>query len=477
VHNAPLKKMADALATGSFVSRRSLYWLAWILLAASLLIPAPAGSFAGNAFGISAFYVIGKAVVWSEALPGSPGSLDPWREAILTLALFSNVAFVFTSYMRRVPSVSVACKGFLLVALVIDAGVGFLVPEFARFPAYWIWLLAIAALTAAFVIFPGEGAASGAKPRKSQAAVDNGEVPTFFWVLLGFVIFWLAVSAGSRMAPPKDGATSVLDVPLTTYLDDRATLLKADEVAALTFVLEKFEKQTSNQLVVAIYPRAPEGSIEEFTIRTADKSRLGHNGVDNGAILFLFTEPRAARLEVGYGLESALTDVQAHRILEDNLAPAFARGDYFNGLDATLAAIFTLVQGAPPDERAPGKLALWWRQIKAESPRFIANAWPTISGLGIGARIGISFFGALLGMVLWSAVGQWGRFGGDVVRGVGNLIARRPFSTGMESVDLDELWSSLKLLAIVVGATIPAAGAVILAAGGAFGGAGALIHW
>jgi hypothetical protein len=53
-----------------FVSRRSLFWLAWILLATGLLIPAPAGSFAGNAFGISAFYVIGKAVVWSEAVPG-----------------------------------------------------------------------------------------------------------------------------------------------------------------------------------------------------------------------------------------------------------------------------------------------------------------------------------------------------------------------------------------------------------------------
>jgi uncharacterized membrane protein YgcG len=469
--------MAEAPTAGSFVSRRSLFWAAWVLLAASLLIPAPAGSFAGNAFGLSAFYVLGKAVIWSEAAAGSPGSLDFWREAVLALALFSNVAFIFTSYMRRVRSVSVTCKVFLLVALAIDTSVGFLVPEFARFPAYWIWLLAIAALTVAFVVFPGEGVATGGKARKSQSAVDNGELPAFFWVMLGFVLFWLAVSAGNRVFPPRDSVVTAFNVPLTSYLNDRANFLKADEASALTFVLEKFEKQTSNQLVVAIYPRAPEGSIEDFTIRTADKSRLGHKGVDNGAILFLFTEPRAARLEVGYGLESALTDVQAHRILEGNLAPAFARGDYFNGLDATLGAIFALVEGAPRDDSAPGTVALWWRQIKAEWPKFIANAWPSISGLGIGARIGISFFGALLGMVLWSAVGQWGRFGGDVARGVGNLIARRPFSMGMEAVDLDELWSSIKLLAIVVGATIPAAGAVILAAGGAFGGAGALIHW
>jgi len=285
------------------------------------------------------------------------------------------------------------------------------------------------------------------------------------------------VSAATRIFPPKDSVASAFNVPLTSYLDDRANLLKAGDASALTFALEKFEKETSNQLVVAIYPRAPEGSVEDFTIRTADRSRLGHKGVDNGAILFLFTEPRAARLEVGYGLESELTDVQAHRILEDNLAPAFARGDYFNGLDATLAAIFTIVEGAARDDRTPGTLVLWWRQIKAEWPKAIANAWPTLSGLGLGARMGITFFGSLLGMVLWSAVGQWGRFGGDVVRGVGNLIARRPFSTGMEAVDLDELWSSIKLLAMAVGASIPAAGVVILAAGGAFGGAGALVRW
>jgi uncharacterized membrane protein YgcG len=469
--------MADNPAALAIVSRRSLFWLAWILLAASLLIPAPAGSFAGNAFGVSAFYVLGKAIVWSEAVPGSPGSLDAWRAAILALALFSNVAFIFTSYMRRVRNVSVSCKAFLLVALAIDASIGFLVPEFARLPAYWIWLLSIAALATAFVAFPGEGAAPASKPRKNQSAVDNGEVPTFFWVLFGFVLFWLAVSAATRMFPPADSVASAFNVPLTSYLNDRANLLKAGDASALSFALEKFEKETSNQLVVAIYPRAPEGSVEDFTIRTADKSRLGHKGVDNGAILFLFTEPRAARLEVGYGLESALTDVQAHRILEDNLAPAFARGDYFNGLDATLAAVFTLVQGAARDDRAPGTLALWWRQIKAEWPKAVANAWPTLSGLGLGARMGITFFGSLLGMVLWSAVGQWGRFGGDVVRGVGNLIARRPFSTGMEAVDLDELWSSIKLLAMAVGASIPAAGVVILAAGGAFGGAGALVHW
>jgi len=69
VQGVRLKFMADTIAAPSFVSRRSLFWLAWTALVASLLIPAPVGSFAGNAFGVSAFLVLVKAVVWSEAVP------------------------------------------------------------------------------------------------------------------------------------------------------------------------------------------------------------------------------------------------------------------------------------------------------------------------------------------------------------------------------------------------------------------------
>ena len=460
-----------------FVSRRSLFWLAWILLAISLSIPAPAGSFVGGTFGVSGFYVFGKAVVWSEAVPGSPESLGFWRGAILTLALFSNVAFIFMPYMRHVRGVSITWKGFLLVALAIDASVAFLVPEFARLPAYWIWLLSMAALAIAFVVFPGDGEMPrGAKSRKNRSAVDNGEVPPFLWVLLGFTLFWLAVSAGNHVFLPRDNA-SPTSAPLTSYVTDRANLLKGDEAQRLTFALEKFEKVTSNQIAVAIYPHAPAGSIDDFTIRTADRSRLGRKGLDNGAILFLFMDARAVRLEVGYGLEGTLTDVQAHRILEAQLAPALARGDYFAGLDATLLAIFGLVQDAYRRDRMPGRLTVLPRQMKGESPKIIENAWSVVSSLGLGTRIGITFLGALLGVALWDGVRQSILLAGDIARGALNLLARRPFSAGMKSVDVRTIWDSLRALVVVLGLIVPPAAVVIIAAGGAFGGAGALLHW
>ena len=469
--------VAKAPATASFVSRRSLFWLAWVLLAISLLIPAPAGSFVGGAFGVSGFYVFGKAAVWSDAVPGSPESPGFWRGAILALALFSNIVFVYMAYMRRVRDLSITWKGFLLVALAIDAGVAFLVPEFARLPAYWIWLLSMVALAIAFVVFPSDGEMPpGAKSRKRRSAVDNGEMPPFVWVLFGFTLFWLAVSAGNHVFPPRDSAVPA-SVPLTSYVTDRAHVLKGDEARRLTFALEKFEKITSNQIVIAIYPRAPAGSIDDFTIRTADRSRLGRKGLDNGAILFLFMDERTARLEVGYGLEGTLTHVQAHRILEAQLAPAFARGDYFDGLDATLRVIFGLGQDAYQRDRMPGKLTKLPRQMKVESPKIIEHAWSVVSKLGLGARIGITFLGALLGVALWDGVRQLIRLAGDLTRGALNVLARRPFSAGMESVDVGTIWDSLRVLVVVLGLVVPPAAVVIIAAGGAFGGAGALIHW
>jgi hypothetical protein len=68
------------------LSRRTLFWTAWILFAASALLPAPAGSFVGDASGISVFYVLGKVIVWSRAAPGSAASLDFGRVVVITLA-------------------------------------------------------------------------------------------------------------------------------------------------------------------------------------------------------------------------------------------------------------------------------------------------------------------------------------------------------------------------------------------------------
>ena len=469
--------MTDAPAPPSLVSRRTLCRLAWVALALAFLIPAPAGSFVDDAFGISALYVVGKAIVWSETAPGAPGSLGFWPGAILTLALFSNVIYIFMPYLRRCRTVSVTWKCILLIALVTDASVAFFVPEFARLPAYWTWLLSMALLAIGLVAFPADVASADKKSTKSPAATDNGEVPAFFWIMLAFTLFWIAVSAGNHASPRQSGAVASAERPLTSYVTDHANVLQADEAARLGAALEKFDKATSNQIAVAIYPRVPDVAIEDFTIRIADRSRLGRKGIDNGAVLFLFVDERTARLEVGYGLEGLLTDAESHRILDEILAPALARGDYFNGLDATLGVMFARVQDAYVQGRAPARTTVWWRQLQVGLPKAARNAWPVVRELGLAQRIGITFAGTLLVLLLWSALRNWARLARDAVRGVTNLVARRPFSTGMERFDPSEIWDSLKLSTWLLVATVPAAGFVVVALGGAFGGAGSMIRW
>ncbi len=469
--------MSDTSPPKHSAARRWLIRAAWMLLATSLLIPAPAGSFAGDVTGISAFYVFGKAVVWSEAAVGVPGSLGFWPAAVLALSMFSNVAFVFAPYLQRSRSVSATWKGFLLAALAVDVSIAFLIPEFARLPAYWIWLAAIAALVIAFVLFPGEGAALGAKPRKLQAATDNGDVPPLFWMVLAFTLFWIGVSAVNHANSPRENANATKRAALTSFLTDNASLLTADEAARLGAALDRFEKGTSNQIAVAVYPRVPGGSIEAFTIDVADRSRLGRKGIDNGAILFLFMQERTARLEVGYGLEGTLTDADAHRILDANLLPAFARGAYFEGLDNTLGAIFVLVQDAYTQDRMPGAVVVWWRQVKVALPKAAGNLWPTVRELGLGARVAITIAGSFIVLILWSVIGQWGRLFRDLVRLVRNRNAGRALATGMETFDLSQIWDSFKLLAWALVVVIPATGFIVVALGGAFGGAGSMIRW
>ena len=309
-------------------------------------------------------------------MPGSPDHPGLLRVAMLALALYSNVVFIIMPYMLRVRTVAITTRIFLLAALVIDAATGLLVPAFARLPAYWIWVAAIAAMFVAFVVFSGDPAPVAPGRSKDKAPVDRGEFSPFVWVLLGATLFWVAVSAINHAFPEKDGGAA--GEPLTTYVNDRARLLGLDEASRLSFALQAFERVTPDQIVVAIYPRVPAGSIDEFTIGTAERSHLGHGGLDTGAILFVFMSERAARLEVGYGLEGALTDADAHRILETHLAPAFAQGAWFDGIDATLNAVFAKVRDAIKAEGTPDTATIWKRKLEDDRPNRLGRLWHSI---------------------------------------------------------------------------------------------------
>jgi uncharacterized protein len=153
---------------------------------------------------------------------------------------------------------------------------------------------------------------------------------------------FLLVAGGAR----ADRYDALIPEKPQRYVTDRAGVFGPGQAEALNARLEQFERDTSDQLLVWIDRKLPEGfTLEDFTVRAAQKWGPGQKKIDNGAILFIFTEDRTARIEVGYGLEGSLPDVTAKRILEDEMFPRFHTGDFGGGIEAGAAAMMAAVKG------------------------------------------------------------------------------------------------------------------------------------
>ncbi|RMG98070.1 MAG: TPM domain-containing protein, partial [Candidatus Dadabacteria bacterium] len=143
------------------------------------------------------------------------------------------------------------------------------------------------------------------------------------------VLLAFALAAAGLEVPPR---------PLGR-VSDFAGLLKPQERARIEAKLAEIEERTSNQFAVAIFPSLEGEDLEDFSIRLAEAWKIGQKGRDNGVILLVFLEERKVRIEVGYGLEGAIPDVLAGRIIREVLAPRFRQGDYAGGILAAVDAL------------------------------------------------------------------------------------------------------------------------------------------
>lgn len=162
-------------------------------------------------------------------------------------------------------------------------------------------------------------------------------------------------------------ATSIfaLDVPpLKNRVTDLSGVLSSSEQLKLEEKLFQFESQTSNQIAVLIIPSLEGDALEDYSIRVTDAWKLGDKGKDNGILLLVVINDRKMRIEVGYGLEGALTDLISSSIIRNEIAPEFRNGNYFVGIDAGITSIMKATQGeyqGDPNkyrrsEREPGNL-------------------------------------------------------------------------------------------------------------------------
>lgn len=159
--------------------------------------------------------------------------------------------------------------------------------------------------------------------------------------MLGLVGVTLAILGASPLA----AAERIPPAP-PRYFNDYAGAVSRGTAERLNAQLEQFERASSNQLLVAIYPKMEsESSVEDYTVRVAQSWRAGQAGRNNGAVLFAFMQDRQVYLQVGYGLEPVLTDALAKRIIENEIVPRFRSGDIDGGMTAAVAAMIAATKG------------------------------------------------------------------------------------------------------------------------------------
>ena len=141
-------------------------------------------------------------------------------------------------------------------------------------------------------------------------------------------------------------AVEVIPPPPTAYFNDYAHVVSAGTAAQLNQTLEDFERQSSDQIMVAVFPKMQsDSSVEDYTVRVARSWQAGQKGKNNGAVLFVFKQEHKMFLQVGYGLEGVLPDALCKRIIDEQITPRFKAGDYDGGLTAGVQAVIAATKG------------------------------------------------------------------------------------------------------------------------------------
>jgi len=196
----------------------------------------------------------------------------------------------------------------------------------------------------------------------------------------------------------------------TGFVTDTAQLLTTEERTALETTLTNFTQQTGNEIAVVTVPSLEGEPIEDYAVKLFKQWGIGQKEKDNGLLILIAKEDRAVRIEVGYGLEGALNDAKAGRIIRDIIAPAFQEGKYAAGLQGAVEVIIGELKGEPTQvDTAPSTsnkvngqfiyvliiFVIYLSSFLARSKRW----WPG----GVIGGIGGAILGGMLGSILIGA--------------------------------------------------------------------------
>jgi len=212
--------------------------------------------------------------------------------------------------------------------------------------------------------------------------------------------------------------------PLTGRVVDQTGTLSAADIAGLTQTLKGLELRKGSQVAVLIVPTTDPETIEQFSIRVAEAWKIGRKKIDDGALLVVAKDDRKLRIEVGYGLEGALTDVTSRRIIDEIITPKFKNGDFAGGISAGVDRIIGVIDGEPLPAPPPRP------QRQSDNSDLIQflnpfNPFTIIIVLVLGGvfrhvfgrLFGAIATGGLIGIVAWFI------FGSLILSGIAGLIA------------------------------------------------------
>src|SRR6478672_5881240 len=154
--------------------------------------------------------------------------------------------------------------------------------------------------------------------------------------LLIFIALFAIKSRAAEVIPPKPDR----------YFNDYAGVVSKEAAYRFNEQLARFERETSDQVVVAVFPKMQSDSdIADYTQRVAQAWGVGQKQRRNGVVLFVFIQDRKMFIQVGYGLEGALPDATAFDITEYRIKPRFRNNDYEGGLAVGIDSIFKAIRG------------------------------------------------------------------------------------------------------------------------------------
>lgn len=153
-------------------------------------------------------------------------------------------------------------------------------------------------------------------------------------VILSF--FWCCCASAAEVIPPSP----------SLYFNDYANVVTSVTAEQLNQKLADFERATSDQVVVAIFPKMEsDSSIDDYTLRVARAWKVGQKDKNNGVALFVFIQEHKMFIQVGRGLEGALPDALCKRIISNEIGPRFKEGNFDAGMTGGVDAILAATKG------------------------------------------------------------------------------------------------------------------------------------